>query len=392
MVTDDLMESQSVASSWRSQIPAKGLQEYWYPAIQAKKIGHRKPVSVRLLGEDVVFFRDDKSNIVALHDLCAHRGAKLSGGVCHFPGTVSCPYHGWTYNAEGKCVAALVEGPASHIPSANIRVPVRHVKELRGIIWIWMGEGQPIPLEEDIPEEFLDPSVTILTEVRDWPVNWRPLIENAIDGHAPYVHRNAIKTILFNQMGGPSRRARPTLTREGKGVALVPEGPRPPIRQEYPGLGPYPKFLWRKCWSWIFHLRPKKGVTFTGKPYTSEIVLPGIARLAHANYLYMRWGVPVDECSVRNFYWYVFRGSWAWRLWFKVYYALFLNWARNYNFSNQDRVVVGEQDYSAREKLSQTDAVIIQWRKIVLQGFNSDRLKRVRAKSPERIGVAVKSA
>jgi nitrite reductase/ring-hydroxylating ferredoxin subunit len=389
---EDTSEMQSVVSSWRNQIPAQGLREYWYPAVQAKKIGTKRPVGVRLIGEDIVFFRDKQKHIVAMQDLCAHRGAKLSKGVCHFPGTIACPYHGWTYDADGKCVAALIEGAGSHIPSANIRLPVKHVKELRGIVWIWMGNGQPVPLEEDVPEEFLDPQILIITGVRVWPVNWRPLIENAIDGHAPYVHRNAITTILFDGMGGPSRKVRPILTREGKGVALVPEGPRPASRQVYPGLGVFPKFRWRKCWSWIFKLRSKKFGTFTGKPYTQEIVLPGIARLSHHDYSYVRWGVPVDDTSVRNFYWYAIKGSWVWKLWFCIYYSLFLNWARNYNFSNQDRDIVGEQDYSVREKLSQTDAVIIQWRKIILHGFNADRVNRVRSRLSETSSAVVKSA
>lgn len=161
-----IQEGEPVISDWRDEIPAAGLKEYWYPALLAKKVGRRRPVGVRLLGEDLVFFRSEHGNIVALKDLCAHRGEKLSSGVCHFPGTLSCPYHGWIYNAEGKVVAVLVEGPGSQIPQAGIQVPVKQVRELRGIVWVWMGDGNSVPLEEDVPEEFLDPNCLILTDVR----------------------------------------------------------------------------------------------------------------------------------------------------------------------------------------------------------------------------------
>ena len=196
------------------------------------------------MGEDIVFFRDTEGKTVALRDLCAHRGAKLSLGVCHFPGTVSCPYHGWTYNSEGRCVAALVEGPQSHIPKTGAQIPTKRVREFRGIVWVWIGDGEPVPLEEDIPEEFLDPQVTVFIDVRTWPVNWRPLIENAIDGHAPYVHRNSVLAILFG-LGPLGRKLIPMTTRDGKGIALRKEN-APPIEQDYPNLGRFPRLYRRK--------------------------------------------------------------------------------------------------------------------------------------------------
>lgn len=375
---DEVGESQPIESDFRKQIPAEGLREYWYPAVLAKKLGRRRPVGVRLLGENLVFFRDRAGKIVALQDLCAHRGSKLSRGVCHFPGTITCPYHGWTYDAEGKCVAALVEGPESRIPQSGVEVPVKQVKELCGIAWVWMGDGDPVPLEEDVPEEFLDPNVHVLTEVQLWPINWRPLIENAIDGHAPYVHRNSVLALLSG-LGPLGQKLTPILTREGKGLALIKET-WPPIQKDYPGLGQFPKRFWRKYWQWVFRKSRSRG-NFTGTPYTQEIVLPGITRITYPNYLYMRWGVPVDENSVRNFYWHVIRGSRAWKLLFCFSYYLYRRWAMNSNFSSQDLKIISSQDYNAREKVSWTDAVVIHWRKLVLQGYNVARTRRTRKAS-----------
>jgi len=380
---EGVQESPPVVSSWREQIPAAGLREYWYPALPVKKVGRRKPVGVRLLAEDLVFFRDRGGKIVALKDRCAHRGGRLSNGICHFPGTVTCPYHGWTYDAGGKCVAAFVEGPESHIPRTNVQVAAKRVQELHGIVWVWVGDGAPVPLEEDVPEEFLDPETTIFTDIRHWPVNWRPLIENAIDGHAPYVHRNSVLGILYG-LGALGQRLTPTLTREGRGISLL-KGPLPPYQQDYFGLGRFPKHYLRKYWIRLFYLARWRKIP-PAKMYTQEIVLPGITRITYPRHVYIRWGVPVDEGSVRNFYWHAARGSRAQKLWFAVCYFLFRRWAMNVNFSEQDRKIVGAQDYGAPEKHSWTDAVVIQWRKLVLQGYHVDRVKRTRQSEQEKRG------
>ena len=101
-----------------------------------------------------------------------------------------------------------------------------------------------------------------------------------------------------------------------------------------------------------------------------------MTRIDYGAHLYMRWAVPIDESGVRNFYWHVVRGSKLAKWWFCVRYYLFRRWAMNWNFSEQDRRVVGTQSYSAPEKLSLTDAVVIQWRKLVLEGYHVDRVKR----------------
>ena len=366
-------DSPAADSNWRDRIPAAGLKEYWYPALLSRKVGSTRPAAARLLGENLVLFRNREGAVVALEDRCPHRGGRLSQGQCHFPGTVTCPYHAWTFNGEGKCVAALVEGPGSKVTAMDIGVPAKAVREFRGIVWVWIGDGVPVPLEEDVPEEFLDPRVLILTEVRDWPVNWRPLIENAIDGHAPYVHRDSMEGLL-STIGPLGQKLTPTLTNGGRGIALLKES-YPPMQQEYAGLGRFPKRFLRKYWLWMFRPNWKKG-NFTGKPYTQEIVLPGMARIAYPDHLYIRWGVPIDEGGVKNFYWHFVKGSFPSKAWFCVRYYLFRRWARNYNLSEQDRKIVAAQDFSGPEKLSWTDAVVVGWRKMVLEGFHVNRVKR----------------
>src|SRR5712691_10010102 len=64
----------------RSLIPPLGHREYWYPALPAKDVKRDKPSVLRMLGTDIVFFRDKNGDVKALKDACPHRGAYLSMG------------------------------------------------------------------------------------------------------------------------------------------------------------------------------------------------------------------------------------------------------------------------------------------------------------------------
>src|ERR1700709_1418422 len=77
----------------RYDIPKLGFENYWYPIILGSEL-HSKPKPVRLLGQNIVLFRDG-DKLFALEDRCPHRGVKLSLGQCSYPGsgTISCPYH-----------------------------------------------------------------------------------------------------------------------------------------------------------------------------------------------------------------------------------------------------------------------------------------------------------
>ena len=128
-----------------------GFQNYWYPVCLAKEVGKR-PVSITMLGEQLALFRrGDK--VFALRDECAHRGIPLSLGKDEFPetNTIACRYHGWVYDlADGRCVGALTDGPDSPV-IGRVRVRNYPIEERKGILWAWMGNMAPVPVEDDIP-------------------------------------------------------------------------------------------------------------------------------------------------------------------------------------------------------------------------------------------------
>ena len=95
------------------------LRRYWYPVAVSQDLSEERPTRiVRLLGEDLVLFRDKSRRVGLLADHCSHRGASLLYGRVEERG-ISCAYHGWLYDCEGN----ILETPPEH--NDAIMVPTR---------------------------------------------------------------------------------------------------------------------------------------------------------------------------------------------------------------------------------------------------------------------------
>jgi phenylpropionate dioxygenase-like ring-hydroxylating dioxygenase large terminal subunit len=182
----------------KTGLPELGFRNYWYPELAVWRL-RRRPKAVKLLGEVVVLYRDN-GNLYAPKDQCAHRGARLSEGSCLYKGsgTLTCPYHGWTYAGDsGRCVAKLMEGPETVIPE-EAKLKTYPVREHRGVIWLFVCDMDVVKLEEDLPECLADVAEwhTISTW-RTYHCNWRALNDNlCYDLHAPFLHRNSPELIF----------------------------------------------------------------------------------------------------------------------------------------------------------------------------------------------------
>ncbi len=114
-----------------------GFRNYWYPACLSREVKERRPVAMKLLGDEIVFLRR-QGQVYALADECPHRGTRLSRGKHEFPGTptIACRYHGWVFDVtNGACVAALTDGPDSPVVG-KVRVKTYPVQERKGFVWI----------------------------------------------------------------------------------------------------------------------------------------------------------------------------------------------------------------------------------------------------------------
>ncbi len=166
---------------------------FWYPAAQSGEITD-KPVKRSMLGQDFVLFRDGAGKAQCLSDVCVHRGASLSTGKVKGD-CVECPYHGWTFNGEGKCTRIPSLGPDAKIPS-RARVDAYPVEERYGLVFAFLGdlpESERPPIME-IPE-WDDEGWAFTIQHYIFDFDYKRSVENGIDpAHNEFVHTTHIAT------------------------------------------------------------------------------------------------------------------------------------------------------------------------------------------------------
>jgi phenylpropionate dioxygenase-like ring-hydroxylating dioxygenase large terminal subunit len=334
-----------------------GLRNYWYPAMLSRQL-KRKPIGVQMLGEELVFVRDGE-HVYCLEGRCPHRGVPLSEGRSVFPCTLSCAYHGWTYDLRtGVLVGALTDGPESAIVG-KVKLRSYPVVEQQGVIWTFIGDGPPPPLEEDVPREFLDPQAVVGAQVQVCRGNWRLAMEGAIDpAHPLFLHRSAWLN-LFRRLPATRGRYRTEVIDERY---LASRSDPPTADAQYPGLGKWPSEPW-----WKLRLSAKTTTTAWLPCGVRVVGLP-----TNVPFETYSWYVPVDQDTYRWFQFLVARVSGIQKWWAGLKYHLWLRWLYQGQFLGQD-VRINElihpfyvnQDGWAKERLFRPDSVIIEWRKHV---------------------------
>ncbi|HLY65638.1 MAG TPA: Rieske 2Fe-2S domain-containing protein [Chloroflexota bacterium] len=162
------------------------LRRYWMPIAPKAEVDELGLRPIRLLGEDLVVFRDGHGRYGLLDEHCAHRGASLCYGRLE-PDGLRCPYHGWKYTFDGHCLEQPAE-PADSTYKEHVRQTAYPVQELGGVLFGYLGP----------PPEPLLPRYDILVR-EDWlrrielhPVldcNWLQPMENAVDPeHVYWLH------------------------------------------------------------------------------------------------------------------------------------------------------------------------------------------------------------
>ena len=118
------------------------LRHYWQPVAMASEVEPGSaPHPVKIMGENLVLFRDDSARLGLLGLNCAHRGADLSYGRIE-DGGLRCLYHGWLYDVEGRCLEQPSEPEGSHF-SDKVRQTAYPVMEKAGVIFGYLGPGDP---------------------------------------------------------------------------------------------------------------------------------------------------------------------------------------------------------------------------------------------------------
>lgn len=163
------------------------LRSYWQPAALTEELnGDRPVIPVRLLGEDLVVFKEETGDYGVLARACAHRRADLSFGRLE-DGGLRCPFHGWLFDRDGTCLETPAEPEGSTFCS-RVRQVAYPAMEHNGIIWTWMGDGPPPPLPG--LDAFAAPSSHVFAFKGLWECNWLQAHEVGVDpAHASFLHR-----------------------------------------------------------------------------------------------------------------------------------------------------------------------------------------------------------
>jgi phenylpropionate dioxygenase-like ring-hydroxylating dioxygenase large terminal subunit len=167
---------------------------YWHPIALADEIPPGgAPMPVKILGEELVLFRDDRDRLGLLGLYCSHRCADLSYGRIE-DGGLRCLYHGWLFDINGRCLEQPAEPPESRYKD-EIRHLAYPVIERAGLLLAYMGKGEP-PL---LPSyEFLTatPGHRYLQKTY-LECNYLQALEGDIDpAHLSYLHRSLYHRVL----------------------------------------------------------------------------------------------------------------------------------------------------------------------------------------------------
>ena len=165
------------------------LRRYWQPVGLSREIGPGKlPVSLTILGEDLVLFRDDSGRPGLLGRQCSHRRTDLSYGRVE-SGGLRCVYHGWLYDVDGNCIEQPGEARRStlHERICHLSYPCR---DISGLVFAYMGEGEP-PLFPGY--EFIDlPEENVFATKALHGCNYLQGNEGNVDPiHTSFLHRSA---------------------------------------------------------------------------------------------------------------------------------------------------------------------------------------------------------
>ena len=165
------------------------MRRYWIPALLAWELPSPDcpPVRVKLLGEELVAFRDTQNRIGLIEEHCPHRRASLFFGRNEECG-LRCAYHGWKFDVDGRCVDMMNEPEHLHFKE-KISVTSYPTVEVGGLIWAYLGspDGRP-PLPNFAWTQAPETHRHVSKVVQE--TNWLQGLEGGVDtSHAPILHR-----------------------------------------------------------------------------------------------------------------------------------------------------------------------------------------------------------
>lgn len=245
------------------------LRRYWQPLCPESEITPDRPKKrIRIMGENLVVFRDQQGRLGCVEEFCKHRGASLYHGFIEDRG-LRCCYHGWLYDAKGQCLEQPFE-PAQSNFKGEIKLRAYPVQRLGGLLFVYMG-----PHPDKAP---LLPRWDVLVredgtrEVRVHPMhacNWLQIQENTADSTHTYFLHARMNEVL--KLGHP----------------LAPYYARPVEHYEF-----------TYC-EWGIDKTVVYGGEFPETEIRPPLIFPNILRIPTGAIETIHWRVPVDDENTR---------------------------------------------------------------------------------------------
>lgn len=261
------------------------LRNYWQPVALVEELEGKRPVRpVRLLGQDLVLFKDETGRYGLLDRDCPHRGADLAYGRRE-DGGLRCAFHGWLFDVTGQCLQTPAEPEGSKL-AQRVRQKSYPVVEKSGMLFAWLGEGKPSAFPAF--DCFVAPGTHTFAFKGRLECNWLQALEVGIDpAHASYLHRffedEDTSASYGKQFRGTSADSSMPITK------VLREFDRPEISVDRTDYGMRLVAL-RKLSEAHTHVR------VTNLMFPQAFVIPMSAEMTIS-----QWHVPVDD---RNCYWY----------------------------------------------------------------------------------------
>ena len=169
------------------------MRRYWQPVAPFAELLDNPVKKIRILGEDLVLYRDRSGTLGLIGDKCAHRRMGLEWGIPEDEG-LRCPYHGWRYDQTGQCLETPLE-PKDSTFKDRVQLTAYPVQELGGLVWAYLGpEPAPLLPRWDI---LVWPNCVRQIGISILPCNWMQCQENALDpAHGIYLHGHFFRYVL----------------------------------------------------------------------------------------------------------------------------------------------------------------------------------------------------
>lgn len=180
-------ENETLTRVGRGTPAGEMLRRYWMPAAVAAELTDDKPIkAVRLLGEDLVIYRDNTGRYGLVGEQCPHRRASLAFGRVDEEG-IRCPYHGWKFDGAGKCLEQPAE-PETGGFKDKITHTAYPVEKLGGLLWAYLGP-EPRPLLPRWDVLAWENGKRWVEKHEVYHCNWLQPMENSVDpSHLFWLH------------------------------------------------------------------------------------------------------------------------------------------------------------------------------------------------------------